>query len=608
MGISDKQIVEKLKESNPEKRETFEEALKRGATPTQIIDAVIAQNQPAEDKESDVKEESSQVKEKQEEIKEEEKLEEVEGKKPEEVKEEEKTEEGKEKLEKPKEVEEEEKKEEEEDEGKGGKKKKTLFKKKKKEDGGKEDSKKKKPRKLALSFDYHIVCLDISDHSIEIIEVDNKKNIRSCERRILEPGIIEKGEIKDKEKLLKAINSVDLDRTKNLKVIASIPESESFIEIVEAKLKEKEDIKPIIEEKLSESLPCSLEEMKWDYVQISKEGEKKVVLVIAVAQETLKKYTELFEEAGFFPMVLDIESISLQRSLVGEKQEEAVMLVDIGAKNTVLSVFNKDGNLSMAVISYTAGDSFTKKIAEKLEINEEEAEKKKIENKEDVVPLIKEELDELIVEIDKAKEHYKSKFSDGVGKIILAGGSSLINGLDVYLRKEVKTPLEVGNPLEKIGREKKKIEDKVEKPLLFANVIGLLIRAKKDDPISGINMVSDEIKKKERKYLREQKMSVRVSVLLFVGISIFALAMLLLYYALYPHWEMRPRPHNINQSTSRTPPPPPPIQEVVPDEDDINDENGEEIDQPEGEVEVEIEEEKVKVEAGVINSDDNEED
>jgi len=49
-GISDERIFEKIKESNPEKREILDEAIKKGATFTQIINGIISQNEEKERK------------------------------------------------------------------------------------------------------------------------------------------------------------------------------------------------------------------------------------------------------------------------------------------------------------------------------------------------------------------------------------------------------------------------------------------------------------------------------------------------------------------------------------------------------------------------------
>jgi len=78
----------------------------------------------------------------------------------------------------------------------------------------------------------HSFGLDISDYSVEILELSNKNKVIAFNRIILEPGIIKNGLILEKkllvEKLKKLIAKTHLSTNQ---VVLCLPESKVFIHI-----------------------------------------------------------------------------------------------------------------------------------------------------------------------------------------------------------------------------------------------------------------------------------------------------------------------------------------------------------------------------------------
>ena len=75
-----------------------------------------------------------------------------------------------------------------------------------------------------------VLCLDLSDKSLKYIELQRKNGAVSVRRfgsYALEEGIIEKGEIKQKERLISFLKPIR-EKLKTELIIASLPEEKVF--------------------------------------------------------------------------------------------------------------------------------------------------------------------------------------------------------------------------------------------------------------------------------------------------------------------------------------------------------------------------------------------
>ena len=75
-----------------------------------------------------------------------------------------------------------------------------------------------------------VLCLDLSDKSLKYMELKRKNGVISVNRFgifALENGIIEGGEIKQKDKLISFLKPIK-EKLKTELVLASLPEEKSF--------------------------------------------------------------------------------------------------------------------------------------------------------------------------------------------------------------------------------------------------------------------------------------------------------------------------------------------------------------------------------------------
>ncbi len=248
------------------------------------------------------------------------------------------------------------------------------------------------------------------------------------------------------------------------RVVASLPNSSVFTSVIEmAKISEKE-LKTAVEFEAKKYVPLPLEEvaLSWSVLETKKGhinkdtnlGSLKTtadnrirVLLTAVPNVVIDNYIKVFQEAGLEPEALEIEALSLIRSLVGEDSDLG-LLIDIGAKSTSINLVD-EGYLRISKNLNVGGDTITSTLAQSLSVNFARAEQFKkdfgLSGTSQQIPqvmrpildIIKNEAQQLITLVESRGER--------VSKILLTGGGSRLPNLKEYFSVLGK-PVVLANP------------------------------------------------------------------------------------------------------------------------------------------------------------------
>ncbi|OGY46105.1 MAG: hypothetical protein A3A24_03745 [Candidatus Buchananbacteria bacterium RIFCSPLOWO2_01_FULL_46_12] len=419
----------------------------------------------------------------------------------------------------------------------------------------------------------NIFGLDISDHSIEAVLIKKtfgRPKVAAYARTVLRGDVIRDGIIKNPERLAENIKKVLASgRPKPIRAsrcILSLPDARAFTTIFKlpAGLKHSE-IKNTIPYKAEEIIPFKSSEVYFDFKTIVRVDSTQEVFYAAVPTKVIDGYLDVLAKAGLTAVAFDLESISLARALVSpalineakkhlakdsKKFDAAILLMDIGARVTNLNIFDRNG-IRQSLSIKIAGNRFSKALAAKLSVTEHEAEALKIkvgfDSKQDkgrVALVLQKEFERLINETKKLINYYQEESGRRVGLVILAGGSSLLPGLDQHLTDNLGLPVKIGDILTKVNDPANLIKAK-NKSVIFANVLGLGLRGISKSPAIGdINFLP--LKKAGLKFkpLATDKLAwrlvyVRLAVLLvaavvFVGLTIFKNRGFDLYQQVYP--------------------------------------------------------------------------
>jgi len=399
-----------------------------------------------------------------------------------------------------------------------------------------------------------IFSLDISDFSIKVLQLNAKKKALTFGRVVLEKGTVQDGLILNKKKLAGKITELLLNAgIKTGKVILPLPDSKVFIHIfhVPQNLKGK-DLRSAVQSEAEKTIPIEISKMYWDYQVISPKIEKnqQAILFAGTLKEVVDGYLEVLKGAGLEPFIFEIESLALGRALLkGRKIETGVLVVDIGARSTNISIFDKDIILKDSIVVPVGGNKIDEAIARDLKIDIKEAEKLKADyglskkiQKGKLARIIERELDPVI---DKSKKSIRY-YGENIQEVFLTGGSAQLPGLKDYFTLKLDLDITIGiSPL----------ADQLKgKSILYNTVVGSALRALEKSPErASINLLPD---KTNKIYILPNKKSSMDKILprlkvLFAILAFCFLGWVVYFYILKPpSVEKQTEPASVKEETT----------------------------------------------------------
>lgn len=239
-------------------------------------------------------------------------------------------------------------------------------------------------------------------------------------------------------------------------VSMSVPVFSSFITTMELPFMTKEEVAQAVTFQARQYIPVPISEVVLDWTllkDIPDNGppQKIPVLLVAVPQEVIHKYTDISVLSGFQLKALEVETFSLVRSLV-QNDKSAICLVDFGSRNTNIAVVD-DGSVRMCRTTETSGGELTKVLAGSLNIDFKRAEELKQERgvkkgggEEEISRIILPLIDIIFSEIEKITAIYFQKSGKKVMKFILTGGAANLPGLVEHFVEKFGREVRIGDP------------------------------------------------------------------------------------------------------------------------------------------------------------------
>jgi type IV pilus assembly protein PilM len=308
------------------------------------------------------------------------------------------------------------------------------------------------------------VGLDIGSKTIKVIELSHDKGRWDLKAS----GIIGyKGKTPEQAKDDKELTPL-VDAIKKLfkeakigsrEVAISLPEPNVFTRTIRFPLLTDAEISSAVKWEAEQYIPIPKEEAIIQHEIIERREDttpgQVIVLLVAAPKVLVEKYAKVVEMSGLNLAVVETGLLALVRSLAPENQ--IVMIVNCGARSTDIAVV-KSGNMAFTRSIHTAGEAFTRAIAQALGIQDVQAEEYKrtyglseaqLEGK------VKGALDPVFnvvgSEMKKALQFYQSEEGKvSVHSVILSGGSAAMPNIAPTLTKLLGIEVVVGNPFTKI--------------------------------------------------------------------------------------------------------------------------------------------------------------
>lgn len=312
-------------------------------------------------------------------------------------------------------------------------------------------------------------------------------------------ALIVDGEIKQEEEVVKILKEAfakpQYGKLTTHHVVCSLPEEHSFTRVIQLPKMNMNEAKEAIKWEIEQNIPMSINDVYYDWQVVAME-QKDVghqdVLISAAPRKIVDGYVSVVKKCGYIPRALEVESVAVSRSLIKDLHTDApVLLVDLGATRTSFIIFSGTA-LQFTSSVPVAGNKMVEAISSAFAVNEEDAKKLFFETGLDknqnegkvyaaLEPIVRDLADQIRSYISFFESHamheHRKEETVAVAKILLCGGASNLNGLNVYLGLALKIPVATGNPWANILKEplKEVPELPYRRSLGYTTVLGLAL-------------------------------------------------------------------------------------------------------------------------------------
>jgi type IV pilus assembly protein PilM len=310
-------------------------------------------------------------------------------------------------------------------------------------------------RKRAESFG-----LDIGSSAVKVVQLREAGDgyaLSALGVVPLAPDTIADGVIKDPPAVIAAIKqAVDAAGITSRDAVIGICGRELIIKKIEVPEVPAKELAGAIQLEAEHHIPFAVDEVFLDHQIVGRRQGVMDLILVAVKKAKVIEYAGVVEEAGFTPVIVDVDGFAVENQYEvngAEPTEEAVALIDIGAAVMKTNVTRGGASIFARDIPF-GGNRYTEAIASALSVSFDEAEAAKIGGSADhatIAPAVESVSRELAVEVQRTFDYFASTAdSERIGKIVLSGGCAQLPGLTEYLTSTWGIPVETAQPFSRI--------------------------------------------------------------------------------------------------------------------------------------------------------------
>lgn len=315
-----------------------------------------------------------------------------------------------------------------------------------------------------------VVGLDIGTTHVRAAEVERSKDPAGAGSRLLRygqvplpAGAVRDGEVVEPQTVASALRELwKRSGFSSREVVLGIGNQRVMVREMEMPVMPMAQLRAALPFQVQELLPVPVEDALLDYYPtgpVDGPGGPGVRgLLVAATKDTVQANTRAVEAAGLRPVVVDLAAFALVRALIhGDLRREVVALVDVGARQTTVSVI-VHGAPALVRMLPTGGQDFTDAVASTLGCSVEEAEviKREVGVGVQVAPeraaaaqAVAEVAQTLVEAIRNTFVYYAGAHHGArAERIVATGGAAQLPGLGQYLASASRLPVFLGEPLQ----------------------------------------------------------------------------------------------------------------------------------------------------------------
>ena len=315
------------------------------------------------------------------------------------------------------------------------------------------------------------IGLDIGSSYIKIVQLKDTKGgyeLELFDLLPLPPELIVDGAIIDSFRLIDSLK--ELLRKTKIKTRDSVIGIAGHSSVIIKRL----SLPEMSEEELSESIrfeaeqyvPFDIGEVNLDFQILGPKGEpgQMDVILVAVKKDIINEYVSVVKEAGFNPVIVDVNSFALENMYEINYEIEPdknVAIVNIGASTINMNILK--GGISVFTRDSAIGSNLhTETLQREFNLTFENAERLKkgeaVENvsSEDAFSVIASASEEIVSEVNRSFGYFRSSVvHEDVNEVILSGGCTLIKNFLKLFAERIGVETKVIEPFRNIKIPKK---------------------------------------------------------------------------------------------------------------------------------------------------------
>ncbi len=277
--------------------------------------------------------------------------------------------------------------------------------------------------------------VDIGSHSVKMVRLEASKE----GHKVLGFAVEKVSDKNYRDALSKAL--VKVRAPLDIGAVISVAGQGVVSRYIELPLMNRTELESSMKFEIEKYVPFSLAEVHSDYavVREMKDKAKMSVLVAAAKNDLIQKKCNLAREINLNLKALDLDCLALANFFTEisglPKKGQCLGIINIGKSVSNINIL-VDGAPCLSRDIFIGGDDITKKLAESLEIDYNDAEKLKLEpgsKKEELLSIWDPVLNNLAAEIRVSLDYFEARNNKVVERMFITGGTSRLSGIEDYL-------------------------------------------------------------------------------------------------------------------------------------------------------------------------------
>jgi len=309
-------------------------------------------------------------------------------------------------------------------------------------------------------MDKHPVAwgLDLGHSSIKAVKLSRVGSTVTVLGYTIEPIIVAENGDRD-EAVIKAMTSMALrEDFGNTPVLAALSGRQVLTRTVNIPTLNAKRVDRMVELEARQQIPGDFNEIEWGYhLSPASDGSSNDVALFAVKRDLVEELINKSKQSGINLIGVSVSSLALYNFVRYDQvfpDDEAVIILDVGAENTDLVVYMGEA-LWMRTLA-VSGNDITKAFMKKFRVSFEEAETLKRQTADSrqadkIIKVIESSLNELTAEVQRSLGFYKSQNTSAkLENLVISGSTFKLPGLPEYMAERLRYTVNILEDLDKI--------------------------------------------------------------------------------------------------------------------------------------------------------------